>query len=341
MTIEDVYFKKIHVKINFNWVVMNENYYEIAQKIVNKIAIMSGFTNDVSLFDGKMGNAILLFQSSKYFSSVELENIAESLIADIIEDERNLDYLCQHWSSEVFWGLSYLSYSNFIEIDSNFFDDVDKLLLKNIDDYPKVSFVKYPFLGNYILMRYKTSDDPNYWKLQAKVYFHNMLKMIDLNIEIYIKNVNLLTPFLYILLKWKEKEIDFEITNEKFEELRLLLDKLFNKIPLHFKKDPCFQFYNTFNNIQFEYDPSYFINLTDVNAIFLNKLIYPDFIMPSINEINEILANVVSDKSTLQELESFFSYQNVGITGYLSGLGFSLIQYLQLSERALLLHVNR
>jgi hypothetical protein len=157
---------------------MDKNFNGIAQSLVAKIAKTAGLSNDIGLLEGKMGIVILLFQSSKYFSSNDLEKVAEFLIDDIVEEKSKLYQLIQNKSSEIFWALNYLSDTGFIELEAEFFSEIDEVLFRKIEDLSKISVVNYSFLGNYILSRYRTSKCPDYWVKQIQVYLSNMMKII-------------------------------------------------------------------------------------------------------------------------------------------------------------------
>lgn len=118
---------------------MNKDFNEIAQTLIDKIAKTAGFSNDISLLEGKTGIVILLFHGSKYFSSKDLEKVAEFLIDDIIEERSKLSQMLQSKSSEIFWALNYLNDEKFIELENDFFSEIDEMLFKKDEDLSKVS----------------------------------------------------------------------------------------------------------------------------------------------------------------------------------------------------------
>lgn len=310
---------------------MDNIYSEMVQTLLNKIAGIAGFTNDISLLEGKMGIAIVLFHGSKYFSSEELEKVSESLISDIIEEEHKLYQLSSQKSSNIFWAFNYLSENRFFELDEDFFGDVDKVLLSNDENYSKMSVIHYPFLGNYILSRYRTSSNPEYWITQTQTYLQNMVKIINHNKGIYLKNVELLTPFWYTMLKWKEYKFDFELNNGNIKEICLFFENAIKESPQGAKQESCIQFYCAFKDLRFEFNKLNIMTISGINTIYLHKLLYPDFILPPNAQITESLAGIVKNKQILNELIGLVNFQNIGIAGYISGFAWSLLQYLQYS----------
>jgi hypothetical protein len=311
---------------------MEKNFNDIAHSQLSRIANIAGFSNDVSFFEGKMGVAILLYQGSRYFSNKNLERMADFLIDDVIEEKNKLYELCVNRSCEIFWGIKYLSDSKFLELDTDFFKEIDDQLFRNIDNISELSALNYPFIGNYILRRSNNSDSPDYWKTQIQIYLRNMMKLIISNKGLYRRNTNLLAPFWYTMLMCKEKVFDFEPDNDDLRELSLFFVEIFSALPEINICDAWYQFYSLYNDLEFKYDPSYVRTISDINTIYLNKLLYSDFIMPSDNKVNETLSDIINDKNILQNLNSLLSYQNVGISGYVSGFALSLLLYLQLNE---------
>ena len=307
---------------------MDKNYNDIAKTLIDKITKTAGLTNDISLFEGKMGIVILLFQSSRYFASKDHEKVAEFLIDDIVDEKTKLSQMAQNKSSEIFWALNYLSDTDFIELEADFFSEIDELLIGKIDDLSNINTVNYPFLGNYILSRYKTSNSSEYWVLQIQTYLRNMFKIIISNKGLYRRNTNLLAPFWYTMLTCKEKEFNFEFENDDFGEVCLFFVEICSVLPENEKRDAWFQFYSLYNNLEFKYNSSDVRTISDINTVYLNKLLYPDFMMPPDRQIIEVINEIANDEKKLQELGSLLSYQNVGISSYVPGFAWSLLCYL-------------
>ena len=307
---------------------MDKNFNEIAKTLIDKIAKTAGLTNDISLLEGKMGIVILLFLSSRYFSSKDHEKVAEFLIDDIVDEKTKLSQMAHNRSSEIFWALNYLSDTDFIELEADFFSEIDELLIGKIDDLSKISAVNYPFLGNYILSRYNSSACPDYWISQIQTYLQNMLRIIISNKGLYRRNTNLLAPFWYTMIMCKEKEFNFEFENDDFGEVSLFFVEVCSVLPDNEKRDAWFQFYSLYNNLEFKYNSSDVRTISDINIVYLNKLLYPDFMMPPDSQMLEVINEIANDEKKLQELGSLLSYQNVGISSYVSGLAWSLLYFL-------------
>lgn len=315
---------------------MNHPFNEIAETLIYKVARNAGFSNDLSLFNGKMGIAILLYHSSKFFSSVEIEKLAESLLSDIIEDEYKLYKMAQEKSCEVFWGLCYLSDFNFIEIDEDFFEDIDDILFGALEDISRIGVSNYNFLGNYILLRYKTSNYSDYWMVKAKLYLDGMIKLVYANPQIYRFNISLFDSFWYMLLHCKDKGLYIDFNKDSVEEVSLFFNDITKIMPPVGIQSPGYQFYSIYNGFKYEFNILNINTLSEINALYIDKLLFPDFIMPPDNQIEKVFTNVVSDKHLLKNLNDLVNYQSIGITGYISGLAWSLINYLQHSKTALI-----
>jgi hypothetical protein len=130
------------------------------------------------------------------------------------------------------------------------------------------------------------------------------------------------------MLTFKEKEFDFEPDNDDFSEVCLFFVEVCSVLPEIEKRDAWFQFYRRYNNLEFKYNPSDVRTISDINTVYLNKLLYPDFMMPPDSQILESINEIVNDEKKMQELSSLLRYQNVGISGYISGFAWSLLHYL-------------
>jgi hypothetical protein len=130
----------------------------------------------------------------------------------------------------------------------------------------------------------------------------------------------------------KEKKIRTKYRRRNFREVCSFFDGIYSALTFNEKQECWFQFYSLYNNFEFKYKPSDIKSISDINSIYLNKLLYSDFIMPPSNQVSDILTKIVDDKKTLLELDSLTSYQNIGIQGYTSGFAWSLLQYLQYNE---------
>jgi hypothetical protein len=301
---------------------MNKILHENAENLVNKIAKTAGFSNDPGLLNGKMGVAILLFHGSKYFQSGDLEKIAEFLIDDVIENKEQI-----FTSSEVFWAFNYLSEKGFIELDKDFFSDIDEALFKKAEDISMESIMSDPFLGIYILSRFYTSENREYWIAQAQTYLRTMLRTIHLRRGILKRNIDQFAPFWYVILKCKELELEIDINKNELGEICVIFDDLYKSASDFEKLSASFQFYILYKSQDFRYDQSWIGSIKGINNLYLNKLLYPGYIMPSLDWIEEKVEAILNDKRTLRELESLFSYQNIGITCYITGLAWTLLSY--------------
>lgn len=312
---------------------MHIDYQNVAESALMKIAKTVGFTEDISLLEGKMGVAIILFHGSRYFSSKELRKVSEFLIDDIIEESDKLLHLSNQRSSDIFWAFNYLSYYGFIDIGKNFFNEVDEILFSDIKDYMDIDVVNYFFLGNYILSGQRTSTETNLYISKAKEYISNVINIINLNRIFFVHNFDLLAPFWYVMLKWKETGFIKEVYSKKLEEVLLFFNNEINELSNNTSINPSYQFFSRFNGIELKrivVDKG--TTISDINSIYLNKLLYSDYTIPSNNQVKQILSTIVSGGNILKELESLVSYQNIGIKGYFSGFIWVLLNFIQNSN---------
>jgi hypothetical protein len=314
---------------------MNKLYEEIAESLIFKIAKNAGFTNDIRLFEGKMGVAILLFHASRYFASKELKDISESLIDDIIEEEEKLYELCNQRESDMFWALNYLFDCGYIDFEEDFFDDMDELLFPQNDCKSQNDTIKNIFMGNYIISRHKTSKNTGMWNSRVIEYLNTSINTIYLHKELLLYNLDLLTPFWYTLLYWDKKN-NSPFCSDKLEEILLFFNNHSKVLPHHVIIEPKFQFFITYNKFE---TPKHIKlgtkTISSLNAVYLNKLLYPNYIMPTNNQIDEILSNIINNKDITRDLFSLLSFQNIGLKGYFSGLAWTLLQFLQSNNEKL------
>lgn len=290
------------------------------ETLVKRIAKTAGFSNDPTLMNGKLGVVILLFHGSKFFQSDELEQIARFLIDDIIEEK---DQIIK--SSEAFWTFHYLSEMKFIELDKDFFTDIDEAMF---GDTNRVNAMNHPFLGIYILSRY-ASDKAGFWIDQIPTYVGSMLRLSNLRKGFVKRNLDQFAPFWYVMHKCKELNISIDINKKELREVRVIFDEIFREAPEYEKSTACFQFYSLYKNQDFRYKQSWIGSIKEINNLYLNRLLYPGYIMPPPGRVKETIEKILNDKRTLQELVSLFSYQNIGISGYISGFAWTLMSYLQ------------
>lgn len=308
---------------------MDNLYKDKAESLIFEIAKNAGFMKDISLFNGKMGVAILLFHASRYFESKKLEGISESLIQDIIDERDKLYELGTKKDSNLFWALNYLFDCGFIDLEEDFFDDIDELLFAENNSKSKDEALTNIFMGKYIISRQKTSKNIDVWDSRVIEYLNTSIDFINENKELFLFNLELLTTFWHTLLCWEEKS-NIPFRSEKLEEILLFFNNNIRALPRQAIMEPKFQFFIAYNKLEV---PKHIYletkSISSLNAIHLHKLLYPKYITPTKNQTNEILSGIINNKTITEDLFSLLSFQNIGLKGYFSGFAWTLLQFLQ------------
>lgn len=306
---------------------MDNNFYEdITQTLLNQVEKYAGFTPFLGLFDGKMGIAILLYHGSRCFCSAEMESVADCLIDDIVNEKSLLrESRFAKGSSDIAWGFNHLMMNGFIDSDSDFFNDIDNLLFQNETVSTKIHLFDHLFLGFYILSRYENSKDKTYWNVQADSYCNRIMDLIKTNLELFIKNPDLLTTYWYCLWKWSEYNLPFIEQNENIDWISSFYQNFGCKEFGTLNRILSNQFYYKFCKKDVSTKFPEITTIGDVNAIFLDKLLYRDMVLPCYESLNGTIGRLSLDYRLLNELLLGFNHQNIGISRYVSGFAWTLL----------------
>jgi len=304
---------------------------ETTQTLLMQIAKYSGFSKDLGLFDGKMGVAILLYHGSRFFCSSEMELVADNLMDDILEEKMSIFSINSHGFNkdtiEIAWGFNHLIINGFIESSIDFFDDIDKLLFLDEANVKKMSIAENLFLGLYILSRYENSREKNYWVGQADLYCNQIFKLVKTYPNLFVKRTELLTPYWYCLLKWRQYNLPFMIQNENIIKVCRFINNFDCKDVKTNKAAINKQFFYKFcQHDEVSLFPE-IVTICDINTIFLNKLIYQDLELPQQELLDKSITHIISDNRMLNELSILFNPQSIGISSYISGFAWTLLQY--------------
>jgi len=299
--------------------------------LLKQIAKYAGFSPTPGLFDGKTGIAILLYHGSRCFHSSELELVADALIDDIIEEAEQIYSLgFTKGLSGIAWAINHLMNNEFIDFDTIYFDDIDRILFCDEEVPRRIDNSEYPFLGLYILSRYENSLNKNLWVGRASSYSNYMLKLIDVTGKnLFIRNRTLLTPFWYCLLKWKEYNLPFMHKDETIGQVVQSLKKITFKDTKTINSAFADQLFQTLLQLEVSVQLPEKLTITDINSIYFNQLLYSDILLPPKKILGESFSAIIEDKLLLKELLLLLNSKTIGLSHYISGFAWSLLQYNQ------------
>lgn len=292
----------------------------ILRNLLIQIAKHAGFSSCQGLFDGKMGTSILLYHGARYMEIPELEQVADSLVDDVLEGLEQMGFDFSSGLSGVVWGIHHLKVNGFIEPESNFFDELDTLFFENKASVLKNDVFQYPLLGLYINARLADSSNKTFLNERAMDYCKHMLTQLDA----FNGASSQLTPFLYCLWQWRSENSMFNnIVMAVCHKLSYLKEPLVKS----YQSDVLSQLYNKLcgmGNTSFSEE----YTLTDIKTIFFYKLLFEKITLPSWNLINGTFAQMLSNRCLTDELLLLSNHQNQGLTQNISGFAWSLLQYL-------------
>jgi hypothetical protein len=304
----------------------NKVYSETIKVLLEHIAKYSGLLSTLGLFDGKIGVAILIYNGSRYFRSPLLAKIADALIDDITEEIQHITS-CGFTTglSGIAWGINNLNDNGFIELDSDYFNDIDRILFCDEEITEGPDKAEYSFLGLYILSRYEGSSDKSYWITQGDIYCAQMLKLLESKQDLFTHNPSILIPFLYFLLKWREYSIPF-INLKAFLNVFRNLNKFIlsdkHTINYAFANHLYYRLSEQYASIQLPET----LTITDINTVYFNQLLYPDILLFPEKILSDSIS-IIIDKKPQKELLLFLNSETVGLSRYISGFAWSLLQF--------------
>lgn len=141
-----------------------------------------------------------------------------------------------------------------------------------IDDIIEESEQMYS-LGLYILSRYATSRDKNYWNCQANIYCNQVYRLMQTSEKenIFDNHKFSLTPLHYCLREWEGYNFPFLIQNANIRQLQQHLRdtdlKGTNTIKNAFAKKFFYEPVLSDEHTELKEIPT----ITDINTLFFNK----------------------------------------------------------------------
>ncbi|HZH74267.1 MAG TPA: hypothetical protein VFD91_17350 [Mariniphaga sp.] len=298
----------------------HEKSISLFQKLLMQVARHAGFSTFNGLYNGKMGTAILLYNGSRSLELPELNRVSDSLIDDILEDVLQSGYGFREDLCGIAWGFHYLMLNGFIELENNFFDDLDDLLFESNASVLKNDLFEYPFTGLYIHTRLTNSPCNPLFEKQALSYCRYMLTQQDL----YNKIPQQLIPFLYCILQWRYEEF---FQGDIIAEVCLKLSYL-KELPVkNYQLSVLSQLYSNICGNGYTF-PLEKLTFSDINTLFFYKLIYQNLLLPSWSVINNSFEPILSDNTLAEELLLLCNHRNQGLTQHISGFTWSMFQYL-------------
>ncbi len=314
------------------------------KRIADVLLLNGSFTNDISLFNGKMGIAIFLYKYSAKEKQKIYEEYADELIDEICE---NINLYCPNdfeiGLSGIGWGIEYLIKNKFIDTESkDILNEFDKVISQN--NYTLKTNHNIFALGLYSFARLGEGKLKNNYLSYKKCL--NLLKDDSLYSTtsefIHIDRINSILWFLLEIYKMDvfKNEIEelFDKVGQSLNSIlsnRIDLPSLFQSIKIAklitciTKNNELIYFFNEFIN-RFDISESEvyasekfmvdnFIKITLQNLIYNDKLI----IKSDITIADTIFAFIEKDKNWNLIIDNLNEY-NLGLKG-LSGLGLGLL----------------
>lgn len=98
----------------------------------------------LGLYSGRLGNAIIFYEYSRYTSDIMYEQFADEIIESVLELPINLPYRFSDGLTGIGWGIVYLFSRGFIEGDINsILLDIDHKLEESVYDICYADYTKY------------------------------------------------------------------------------------------------------------------------------------------------------------------------------------------------------
>ena len=290
---------------------------DIFKTLLFHIARRSGFSSKSGLYEGKMGIAILLYHGAKFLNSEELEQVANYLIDDIIDErERFLTVGFKNGLSGIAWSFNHLRENNFVELEPDFFDDIDDILLQDIDSLKQNKY-EYPWWGIYLHAR--SNSNISNWGDLAFDY----IRSVEDFMELYKNNYLPIMPFLYCLWQWHEKGykfVDDALCNIQPKLAEIIKEPTNNSYVLHWL---CSKLSGTQLDFPFEF------NFDSLKTTFFYKLLFNNLPFPSMSSLNQVFDSLVVNQKLHEEFLYLCNHNNIGLTQNISGFTWSLLQYLK------------
>jgi hypothetical protein len=134
----------------------------IQQRIINSLLLHSSFSDNLGLFNGKMGIAIAFFHLFRQTGNTLYENYAGELIDEIYEEINiNTHFGFEEGIAGIGWGIDYLIKKQFIEADPDeVLADIDNRLTPYVYSFPSSLSLGNGLLGigRYYLSRVQRED---------------------------------------------------------------------------------------------------------------------------------------------------------------------------------------
>lgn len=276
--------------------------------------MVAGFTPQTGLYNGRMGIIIVLYSGASFFDLKDVEEIADHLLDDLLDEIQQNIYLgFSNGITGVGWGINYLIKNNFVEVDTDFFKDIDTLIStqSSLDEF---GFDEYLLTSLYLSSRYINNPGNEKLKECINEYLIKIFEVIEkANKKPYISN-DLLLPFWFSLGKFEFEIVShFDIAGRYISENnpQEKIKKLFGQ-----------KYSNT------EISNSKKISFKTVNQYFFDVLFYESSVPElSMTLLDESFNSLINDKRLNQSLDKTLNSLNLGLSRSFSGYVWSSLQY--------------
>lgn len=291
-----------------------QNIFETSINQLRKLAMVAGFTPQTGLYNGRMGIIIVLYSGANFFNLKDVEEIADHLLDDLLDEiQQNIYVDFTNGITGVGWGINYLIRNSLIEVDSDFFNDIDTFIFNQLS-LDEFSIDEYLLTSLYLSSRY--TNNPGNEKLKECIneYFIKITEVIDkANKKPFITNDSLL-PFWFSLGKF-----EFEIVSHFDAIVRFISENNpQEKIKILFGQ----KYSNT------EISNSKKISFKTVNQYFFDVLVYESTVPKlSMTLLDETFNTLIIDKKLIQSLDKTINPLNLGLSRSFSGYVWSTLQY--------------
>ncbi|WP_257668508.1 lanthionine synthetase LanC family protein [Parapedobacter tibetensis] len=128
---------------------------DINQRIVNHLLLQGSFMDNVGLFHGKTGVAILFYHYSRYMRNSIYEEFGDELVQQIYDDiDNQMPINLENGLCGIAWGLCYLISSDFVEGDpEEVLSQIDEVIMERSPMRVKDSSIRTGLQGIQMYVR--------------------------------------------------------------------------------------------------------------------------------------------------------------------------------------------
>ncbi|MDR3062274.1 MAG: hypothetical protein LBU57_09215 [Dysgonamonadaceae bacterium] len=295
----------------------------------------SSFISNIGLFNGKMGIAIFLYRYANYTKEKSYELYANELLDEIIDDlhagmpVRIEDGLCG-----IRLGIEYLLKKKYINIDSNdLYVELDHFIENyELDDIcERGAFAKGMY---WVLLKNQDLNSHEFSNILDKL----ISELLKVNCEGTSLFPKMIQSLLFIVWSCLQNEIQIEKIKSIFNELSIIIEnKLFFEdfdgsvymMFLLYKKISQLELFEKENNNNL---PEHIPAFSDVLFVSKYILITDLDISGTPDMFENKLVQIINDKDLIDELFYLTNINNLSLDHCLTGLGWSLLEYVDKCE---------